>query len=344
MRKEKPEQGKRNQREERARIEDPASKVKRHEEDFERMKGEGNGWNPRMRRVMHWMQTVWKLAFFLLITMLVGPVVISIGAVTLLGRPSAPLPPGFLLFVEVGEFAVLVALTLVMSLVESRPFGEYGLPWRDAFAGNFWVGLLLGLAEASVLIGLILILGGYWFGTWALHGQAIVALGLLHLVLFIFVGLYEEFLFRGYAQFTLSKLIGFWPAAAVLSVGFGLVHLYNQGEDWVGALSVALVGLLFAFALKRSGNLWYAVGLHAGFDWGESFLYSVPDSGEMLRGHLSNAILQGPHWLTGGSAGPEGSVFCFVTLGLQFLVVMWLFPAKKNEVAGEAARTQNQGL
>ncbi len=144
------------------------------------------------------------------------------------------------------------------------------------------------------------------------------------------MGWYEELAFRGYAQFTLGKGLGFWPAAILLSVGFGLIHLTNKGENWVGALNVAMVGLFFAFTLKRTGNLWYAVGLHASFDWGESFLYSVPDSGEILKGHLSNAVLGGPSWLTGGKAGPEGSVFCFFTIGLQFLLVMWLFPAKEK--------------
>jgi hypothetical protein len=135
--------------------------------------------------------------------------------------------------------------------------------------------------------------------------------------------------------------MGFWPTAIVLSITFGLVHLTNQGENWVGAVSVILVGLLFAFTLKRSGNLWYAVGLHAGFDWAQSFLYSVPDSGELLRGHLSNAELRGPTWLTGGSVGPEASVFCFLTMGLQFLVVLWLFPVKTNEAQAEPVTAQD---
>jgi len=150
------------------------------------------------------------------------------------------------------------------------------------------------------------------------------------------VGLYEEFLFRGYPQAALGKLIGFWPSAIALSIGFGLVHKANRGENWIGVISVMLVGLLFAFTLKRTGNLWYAVGLHAGFDWAQSFIYSVPDSGEVLQGHLWNSSLHGPDWLTGGSVGPEGSVFCFLTMGLQFLVVLWLFPAHKVETLPKA--------
>jgi uncharacterized protein len=140
-------------------------------------------------------------------------------------------------------------------------------------------------------------------------------------------------LFRGYTQYTLGEGIGFWPAAVALSLLFGGAHLSNPGEGWVGAASVVMIALFFCFSLKRTGNLWYAVGLHASFDWGETFLYSVPNSGAVMEGHLSNAVLQaGPKWLTGGTVGPEGSVFCFLTVLLQFLVVMWLFPAKKNEV------------
>jgi len=288
---------------------------------------------PTPRGAVQQLKAVWKLLLFLLVAAELGPSFFYGIGTSLFGRQNGTLSPGFLLFVEVGSFGIVCGLTAMMALVEDRPFGGYGLPLKDAFGGNFWVGFLLGLAEASVLIGLILVLRGYSFGTFALQGSEMLRFGLLHLVLFLFVGLYEEFMFRGYAQVNLSSLAGFWPAAVLLSGGFGLVHLANRGENWVGALSVAVVGLLFAFTLKRSGNLWYAVGLHAGFDWAESFLYSVPNSGEMLRGHLSHAVLQGPRWLTGGSIGPEGSVFCFLTMGLQFLVAAWLFPAKKDESA-----------
>ena len=110
----------------------------------------------------------------------------------------------------------------------------------------------------------------------------------------------------------------------------------------MGAASVVAIALLFCFSLKRTGNLWYAVGLHASFDWGETFLYSVPNSGTVMQGHLSNSVLhEGAKWLTGGTVGPEGSVFCFLTIGLQFLVVMWLFPTKKSERVAESVAAQN---
>jgi hypothetical protein len=247
-----------------------------------------------------------------------------------------------LLCFEAGNFAILLGACVFLSRLDGRTFGDYGLPRGTAFGQNFWLGWLLGLTEISVLIGLIAVLGGFTFGTFALRGTAILSWGLFHLVLFLFVGLYEEFLFRGYAQFTLGSGIGFWPAAILLSAVFGYLHQGNPGENGVGITSVLLIGLLFAFTLRRTGNLWYAVGLHAGFDWGETYLFSVPNSGALEPGHLSNAVLHGPAWLTGGTVGPEGSVFCFVTMGLQFLLVMWLFPAEKREPAGGTAEFDGQ--
>jgi len=282
----------------------------------------------------------WRLAIYIAIVSVLS------GAITLLlirifGEPRGVPPVRGMILEEVVGCAVAFGAAVMMSLVERSSVGEYGLPAREIFGSKFWLGFLFGLAEISVLIGLIAAFGGYSFGSFALHGNEILRWGLIHLVLFTLVGFFEEFLFRGYTQFTLGDGIGFWPAAILLSVGFGAVHLGNPGEGWIGAASVVLVGVFFCFTLRRTGNLWYAVGLHASFDWGETFLYSVPDSGIMMQGHLSNAVLHGPKWLTGASVGPEGSVFCFVTMGLQFLVVMLLFPKREMERAAETAFPAN---
>ena len=87
----------------------------------------------------------------------------------------------------------------------------------------------------------------------------------------------------------------------------------------MGLSGAALIGLFFCLTLRRTGNLWFAVGFHASWDWGESFLYSVPDSGEKAPGHLLSSSFHGSPWLTGGSVGPEGSVFLFLVIALVFV-------------------------
>lgn len=284
----------------------------------------------------------WRLLIYLVIVVGGGAVIATVAQMMFRPHPGGMMTGWILLWEELIGFALVFGGAIVMSRIERRPAGEYGLPASEMFAKKFWLGFLFGLLEISVLIWLIRMFGGYCFGTVALQGSEIMKMGLLYLVGFTFVGLFEEFLFRGYTQFTLAEVMGFWPAALVLSLLFGGAHRMNPGEGWVGAASVVMIALFFCFSLKRTGNLWYAVGLHASFDWGETFLYSVPNSGAIMQGHLSNAVLQaGPKWLTGGTVGPEGSVFCFLTIALQFLVVMWLFPAKHGEPLAQRSTLQN---
>lgn len=277
----------------------------------------------------------WRFLIYLAIVVAGGALVNVLVRLVLRPQRNAAITGWVLLWQEALGFALVFGAALIMSRIERRSPGAYGLPAGEMFGTKFWLGFTLGLAEISVLIGLISAFGGYSFGTLALHGSEIVKSGLLYLVAFTLVGLFEEFAFRGYSLYTLGDGIGFWPAALLLSLAFGGAHLGNPGEGWVGAASVVAIALLFCFSLKRSGSLWYAVGLHASFDWGETYLYSVPNSGAVMQGHLSDAILHaGPKWLTGGTVGPEGSVFCFLTIALQFLAVLWLFPANVPNVAG----------
>jgi CAAX protease family protein len=271
----------------------------------------------------------WRLllytAFFLMIQYAVDIFVLLIG-----GSTENPRSPQSVALGELLGFASAYAAALLMARLERRPANVYGLPLRQAFRNSFWLGMLFGLGEVSLLIGLIAAFGGYSFGGLQLHGSGLLGWGGLWAVAFVFVGLSEEFLFRGYAQYTLARGIGFWPAALCLSLAFGAVHLKNPGEGLVGAADVAVTGLVFAFALRRTGNLWLAVGWHASFDFGETFLFSVPNSGFVFEHHLSSAVLQGKTWLTGGTVGPEGSVFAFLTMGISALVIHFLFPAKKE--------------
>ena len=266
--------------------------------------------------------TVYIACEVLFITLL-GSMPTELSGASLAGSPF----PWLMFLQEALLFAAALLPVWLLARLEHRPAGDYGLPARELFGSRFWQGCLLGLAEISVLVGAIALFGGYRFGTLALRGPgAMMAWLVFWFAFFVVVGLYEEFLFRGYVQFTLSRAVRFWPAAWILSLGFGALHLMNRGENWVGVAGVVAAGLVFALALRRTGNLWLAVGWHAAFDFGETFLYSVPNSGAVLHGHLSNAVLEGPVWLTGGSVGPEGSVFSFLIMGASALLIHLLFP------------------
>ena len=226
--------------------------------------------------------------------------------------------------------ACAVLPAVVMSRIEKRPFGSYGLPARGVFGKMFALGLAWGFVALSLLLVALRGSHSFYFGSVGVHGMQAVKFALFWALLFLLVGFFEEFLFRGYSLFTLSRGMGFWPTALLLSGLFGYVHLGNQGESWRGALAAGLIGLFFCFTVLRTGNLWFAVGLHASWNWAQSYFYGVPDSGMLAQGHLLNSSFHGPAWLTGGTVGPEGSVLVFVVIGVLFTVFHATHPAKQD--------------
>ena len=229
----------------------------------------------------------------------------------------------------IGLIAV-VGFCSIASKIERRPFGAFGLPPRDAFRKRFMQGLLWGMILAFLDVGCTYLLGGFSFGTLALAPGKIVGYAVIWALAFLMVGLFEEFLYRGYALYNLAIGVGFWPAAILLSALFGSLHLMNAGEGIIGALDVMLYGLFACFTLRRTGNLWFPVGLHAAWDFSLTFLYSVPGSGMQAKGQLLHAVLHGPTWLTGGSAGPEGSAIGLAVLVLSFPLFSKLFPVESQ--------------
>jgi uncharacterized protein len=296
----------------------------------------------------------WSLAlFFVLVTILT---LVAVAVTTGFHQPTTskagtPQPVWPTIGVEAASFAVVGLAAFIVSLVERRPFTRYGLR-REAMLPDLLKGMAWGLAMLSVLIGLLALAGALVFDGVALSAGPALTYGALWLVAFALVGLFEEFLTRGFLQYTLARgvagivttvapanrharTIGFWVAAAVFSVGlFAVGHLFNKGETAMGLVSVALAGLTFAYVLYRTGSLWWAIGFHATWDWAQSFLYGVPDSGAMMQGHLLLTHPVGATLLSGGPTGPEGSVLIVPTLLLTLVIIHRTLPRRATAFDG----------
>ena len=141
----------------------------------------------------------WRLLLYILLVVVFSAVLTAI--VQKIHPPTRGLSsPRSTLVQEILGFAAVFGCALIMSRIEHRSPDAYGLPLGEVFGKKFWLGMLLGGVEVSVLMGLIAAFGGYSFGSLALSGPDIVRWGLFHLLLFTVVGLFEEFMFRGYMQ------------------------------------------------------------------------------------------------------------------------------------------------
>ena len=299
------------------------------------------------------MRAGWRLLLFFVILFALGAVVRLVSRLVSRGAPPAgnAFDPVLLMVGEGIAFAVLLVASFLMSRIEKRRLGEYGLALGRGFRLTFWEGAFYGFGGITLVLLVLRLTGHFYFGPVALQGGAILRFGGLYLLGFLLVGFLEEYSFRGYVLYTLSDGLsglgpigpggGFLIAAVVMSTLFGMAHRGNPGETFVGLLSVVVFSLVFCFVLWRTGDLWMAVGFHMAWDWGQTFFYGVPDSGIPSPGHLLTPSFQGSEWWTGGSVGPEASFLTPLVLLLVGLCVHLRYRQAKYRPGADRAPMQN---
>ena len=238
-------------------------------------------------------------------------------------RHVTALPVRLALIIEVAQFLPTILATAALARIERRPLLGYGYQGQ-AKTVRFLSGLAWGFVALSALVLILWKAHLLAFDGEVLHGALIWKYALAWGLQFLVVALFEESTLRGYLQFTLTRGIGFWWGALLLSLLFGFGHGTNPGETPVGLFAAAGVGLVFCLSLWYTGSLWWALGFHASWDWAESYFYGTSDSGLVVQGHLLGEHPTGPRLWSGGTTGPEGSL---LVLGLLVIIalVMWLW-------------------
>jgi uncharacterized protein len=218
-----------------------------------------------------------------------------------------------------GDLVLVVLSVAVPALVLARATRadavQFG--WGRAGRGRqLAIGLGSGFGAMAGLIAVLAALGAAHIGPSALPWRQIAGDGLAYAAIFALTALSEEGLFRGYVLIRLSRAIGFWPAALVTSAIFAALHLIHADETVMGLVQVFLFGLVMAIGVRWTGALWFALGFHAAWDFTETFVFGVADSGMTSAGSLLATGLTGPTWLSGGAVGPEGSMLVLPLLVL----------------------------
>jgi hypothetical protein len=231
---------------------------------------------------------------------------------------------------EVLQLCSWFVAAYVMARFESKPILSYNYSGACRVR-RFFFGLLWGFAAISALVLSLWKFGWLSFDSGDFTGLHSLKYAAAWAAVFLAVGFAEESILRGYLQSTLTRGLGFWWAALILSAGFGGIHLGNPGESPIGIFSAAVVGLAFCLSLWYTGSLWWAIGFHGAWDWGESYFYGTADSGIVSHGRRVAAHPIGSALWSGGTAGPEGSVLVLVVIALLALgMYLWWRPGGWN--------------
>ena len=211
-----------------------------------------------------------RLALFLFLAG--GAFALASVVVGMLGVPGAQAAPWFGAVLAIGLFAA----TATCALLAGERLSDLGF---RASRRDFMAVPVAFAAGALLFAGVLLILGHTAGGEWYLGTSTPMRTALLGLVPVLCLFLSEELLFRGYAFQQLRRISGPGVAVVASSLLFGGYHLLGSGDWAMGAafrMAMPTVGgLVFGYALVRTGSLAVPIGLHWGGNWAQSVLLDL---------------------------------------------------------------------
>lgn len=220
---------------------------------------------------------------------------------------------GILIASVFGVFAAAsIANALVIRIYERGNLADIGLRWNRAALRNWLFGFLGGMGAVALVVIPSLLAGLASFERNDTESGGIGGFVFLVIVLF-FGAVGEEMLFRGYGFQMLVPAFGEAATVLPMAVLFASVHADNPDVSRLALFNTFAWGVLLGWAVLRSRDLWFPIGIHYGWNLALPLLgvnvsgFTMKLTGYTLRWRIADA------W-TGGTYGLEGGWLCTLVL------------------------------
>ena len=239
--------------------------------------------------------------------------------------------------------AAVLASVVVLRVDGGRSLPAIGLP-RVGAARGLGGGMLLGIAIVLPAMAIAVAAGGLRYaveeGAWIEYAATGFWAGLVLLV----AAAGEEVAVRGYPLRVLVERWGPWPALALTSAVFAVLHGANPHVGVLALLNILLAGILLGLVCLKTGDLWWATGVHTGWNLATGFLADLPVSGIRLVDAPGIRVSAGGAGLwTGGDFGLEAGLSATLALVLAILIVARTGVVPPRWLAGPPAPVKENG-
>jgi len=240
-----------------------------------------------------------------------------------------------LLIVAILALAATIAVPLARRFFDKRSFLSLGMQRSKVSTRDLLFGFLLSAGMAGLFFVVALFSGNVelngisWssatfsnFDFISFMGTMSFVVMLLLLLEMVFVGYWEELVFRGYLFQNMTDGMGLKVAIVISCILYGLIHAANPNAGLLSSTIIVLFGFLRLYGYLATNMLWLSIGMHIGWNFFQGPVFGFAASGHQ-HATLLNISSTGSDWLSGGSFGPEGSILMIPIVLLALWAMRW---------------------
>jgi len=206
--------------------------------------------------------------------------------------------------------------------VEKRSLYSMGFVRKKAFS-DYLIGGGIGILMifTSLLIAFLC-------GTITYEGYVLgdgIGLLLLFLLGFIFQGMSEEVLLRGYFMISVAARNSILLAVLSNSVIFALLHIFNNGIAVIPLINLTLFGIFASLYTLKTDSIWGICALHTSWNFAQGNVFGIKVSGIDTKVSLFSFKPKNVGtFINGGSFGLEGGLAVTLVLIIGIFILLSL--------------------
>ncbi len=231
--------------------------------------------------------------------------------------------------------AMIVVTMLFCKLIQNRKMRTLGFK-KPGMWKEYGIGLVVGFVMMAVIVLVGVITGSM---TLSFNPEAATGAGIGMLVLlfvgFVFQGMSEEVLCRGYFLVSLARKKGnMWMAVIVNAIAFAALHLLNAGIAPLAFVNLVLFGIFASVYFIKRGNIWGIAAIHSIWNFAQGNIFGVLVSGNDFGTTIfKSEINESMTLINGGAFGLEGGILVTIVMVVGTIVMLM---TKQKDVAEEA--------
>jgi membrane protease YdiL (CAAX protease family) len=226
-------------------------------------------------------------------------------------------------------FATLVATVVAMlycRLIERRKLATLGFRSRG-FIGEYFSGLILGFLLLAASLAICLLTNTMTFR--GITPQIPWTMIILFFVGFLFQGMSEEVLCRGYLTVTLARRRSLVFSILVSSALFSAMHFFNPNTSILAFVNLFLFGVFAGVYFIKRGDIWGVGAIHSAWNFSQGHMFGIAVSGMASDSTIASFTPTAAGTLiNGGAFGLEGGLA--VTAVLTIGIIIMLLTKSRN--------------